>query len=549
MKTELINYIKNTDTAISILVDTTTDVSVKNYLSVYLRILENSTPRCFFYDLILVNSEKAANLRDLIVNTLRTDGIYDHVKKYIIGFASDGASVMTGDAGGLGKLLGDHFGKSLYRVHCAPHKLQLAITHAYKTQGLEFLKGGLENTVNSVYTFYNRNAVKRKASLRLTAEALAQTFHELNYIFKIRWVSSEFSALDRINKNYVLLVTNLESIQASQDFDADTTNVATGLLSSLSSIRFRGILLFLMDVLNVLTTESKRLQDSAGTLIGLEKYREELVNTMLSLKSSDGPAVQAFLSTYKCFKEVGRLVRCNAKDMDDKNFVLTEQFTLTPQGRSSTTTRREIPKLSELRSKIIDSLVYELKRYFPEGSLLMFDVLRPSLLPDKSAEVFSYSGKIFDVAKQFSIPAEEVSNEFAFLLHSLLDDHATEYYLHKTKDDPIEFWSHFLRLPTVQWNSNIKRLIETVLAVPIATADVERGFSILTHIRSDRRSRLTVEHMKDIMFARINGPEVSNLNAVFYAKKWAACGGMRTDDPRKVRRTKPANELPKTNLF
>ncbi|MGI9555573.1 MAG: hypothetical protein ACR2M9_01815, partial [Cyanophyceae cyanobacterium] len=269
-------------------------------------------------------------MKNDMITVLKNDGIYEHTKRTIIGFASDGASVMTGHRGGLGKLLGDAFGKQLYSIHCAPHKLQLAIGHSYEVDGLKFLKTDIESTVNSIYSFYNRNAVKRKASLRNTAEALNEKLYELNYIFKIRWVSSEYGALERINRNYVVILTNMVAILASPDFanDDDTRNTATALSNRMLNIRFKAIMLFLMDVLNLLKVESLRLQATSGTLIGLEKYRNELLQSIRKLVHENGPALTEFLAKYKCFKEVGRLVRCSTADLDDKTFVLNDQFSL-----------------------------------------------------------------------------------------------------------------------------------------------------------------------------------------------------------------------------
>ncbi len=112
----------------------------------------------------------------------------------------------------------------------------------------------------------------------------------------------------------------------------------------------------------------------------------------------------------------------------------------------------------------------------------------------------------------------------------------------------MNFWSHFLNSATVTWQPQIKKLVQLVLVLPIASADVERGFSILNHARYDRRSRLTTQHLQDILFLRINGPPLSHFDASRYAQAWIKAGGMLTDDPTQVRK-KPANELPKSNLF
>jgi hypothetical protein len=104
------------------------------------------------------------------------------------------------------------------------------------------------------------------------------------------------------------------------------------------------------------------------------------------------------------------------------------------------------------------------------------------------------------------------------------------------ENDPVSLWTHMLNSETVVWGTEMKRLIQTLLAIPISTADVERGFSILTHTKSDRRNRLSVENLRHLLFMRVNGPEPEHLDAIRYAKKWISSGHMATDDPRQERK-------------
>ena len=55
--------------------------------------------------------------------------------------------------------------------------------------------------------------------------------------------------------------------------------------------------------------------------------------------------------------------------------------------------------------------------------------------------------------------------------------------MRKSKD-VIVFWEHYLGTNLIP--ERMKKLIRRVLAVPIGSADVERAFSILSHIRDQR---------------------------------------------------------------
>ena len=79
-----------------------------------------------------------------------------------------------------------------------------------------------------------------------------------------------------------------------------------------------------------------------------------------------------------------------------------------------------------------------------------------------------------------------------------------------------------------------------VLAVPIGSADVERAFSLLSHIRNQRRSQLTAYHIDTMLWIHLNGPKVGEFLPLKYAKSWVEKNRLLTDDPNyiKKKRTK-----------
>ena len=60
----------------------------------------------YFYSLIEIPfDETALGLTTVLVNQLKADGLYKLIKDNIVGFISDGASVMIGVKAGMDKLL------------------------------------------------------------------------------------------------------------------------------------------------------------------------------------------------------------------------------------------------------------------------------------------------------------------------------------------------------------------------------------------------------------------------------------------------------------
>ena len=75
------------------------------------------------------------------------------------------------------------------------------------------------------------------------------------------------------------------------------------------------------------------------------------------------------------------------------------------------------------------------------------------------------------------------------------------------------------------WNDDVKLLIKTLLVLPIGSAEAERAFSIMNHIRPSQRSRLQPQTLDATMRIRLNGPtSVEGFNAVKYAKTWISKG-------------------------
>ena len=73
--------------------------------------------------------------------------------------------------------------------------------------------------------------------------------------------------------------------------------------------------------------------------------------------------------------------------------------------------------------------------------------------------------------------------------------------------------------------------------LPANSADAERSFSIMNHIKYDRRSRITSENLDNWMRIRINGPkEIDRFPSANYAKLWIKAGHLCTDDPMRQRK-------------
>lgn len=527
----LIQYIKTKKMPFSILIDTSTDQRNRNYMFIFIRTVENFWPVSYFYRSIHIQSETSSALLDSVSNALREDGLYDSFTSNCYAIATDGAPVMQGKKGGLAKLLNDASNNNLYTTHCMAHKLQLAITHSL--QKFPDFKNRLETTINGIYSFYNDKSFKRKEALIKLSEEMGNTFYELNYIFTSRWVSSEFSALNRILVNYRSLVHSMQTIVDDKSYNTEVSARASSFKNTLLHPRFFITLMFMLDVLNLLKRTSLQCQETSTTLIGNHCIFDKLVQDLEWFKTENGEFMNNFMSNGKCLKET-IWHACTNEDLDNCNIRMKLQGEDIVFSNNQRTRQEEErwPRLSTFRTQFIESVISEIHSYFPEGSTSMFDVFNPSSLPKNMKSVPSYSKKIIQVAERFQFNSATLITQFSALLQFLITEMNNEYCAH-LNSAPHEFWSHFLNSNTLKWDTEIKQLVTIVLILPVGTADVERSFSVLNHFKSNRRSRLTSKHVEDITRIRINGPHISDFDAPKYAVYWLNTGHKDTDDVTK----------------
>lgn len=81
----------------------------------------------------------------------------------LVGFGSDGASVMCGHKGGVQKLLSAFF-PFMFAIHCIAHRLNLAATGAANEKAIPYIKKKFHMLLNTLFWHFKASAV-RTASL------------------------------------------------------------------------------------------------------------------------------------------------------------------------------------------------------------------------------------------------------------------------------------------------------------------------------------------------------------------------------------------------
>lgn len=189
----------------------------------------------------------------------------------------------------------------------------------------------------------------------------------------------------------------------------------------------------------------------------------------------------------------------------------------------------------------LDNLVQKIKSYFPEDALKEFWIFKPEKFPHAASDSLSYGVKeILGLCKYFIWNGmeeqdckEKLLPDWARLVESIVDSIAI-CELRKKETKPFAFWSTLLEDESlgVDFTPLTREVLKTILVLPVGSADAERGFSVMNHINTSRRSRLTNEHLEALMRVRLNGPvTLDDFYPAKYAKNWVK-NHMRTDDPK-----------------
>ena len=442
-----------------------------------------------------------------------------------------------GAKGGMGRKLSEWTGWTensstgrarLIETHCLAHRLQLAVKRAFGKKSKFSFWWTFESWVNALYSYYYNKGHKRKAHLDATS-ALADdaTILSLNYIFDVRWVSSELSAIVKIINGFKKLVQDLEEIERSgQSFNQDARAKARGLLTNFYDKNLVLMMHWMCDILKVIQHSSLQFQKRYGTLISQMSNIEEFKGKIRLLGSEDGYYLKDPLDKSICGD-----VKCrDIKHFQNSRVVLYNGIKIQERsGRSD----GYYPKLSDVRSEMVEALLREISSYFPIEELENYNIFDPKTWPSKQAELFFYGQQELRQIHQslhknsFDI---DLSDDWQNMISNIIKSHEFDRY---QDSDPIFFWYRFINKGLVP--EKIKKLVQTVLSVPIGSADCERAFSILFHIRTKRRAKLTPQHLEDLLRIRMNGPKDPTKFAAFkYAKEWVKRGHWKTDAPQSV---------------
>lgn len=134
--------------------DGTKDRNNKEFISIVIRYVRNAKPIESLLCFETTTQFDAKSQAKLLISTLTNCSL--HLKS-LLSQCYDGANVMSGDNGGIQRIIQETLGRIIPYVHCVNHKLHLVVIAALESNAIirQFLE-----TLQLLYNFFRRAKVQ-----------------------------------------------------------------------------------------------------------------------------------------------------------------------------------------------------------------------------------------------------------------------------------------------------------------------------------------------------------------------------------------------------
>ena len=418
--------------------------------------------------------------------------INDYIKN-VVSATADGANVNLGVYSGVLTQM-KHEREWLVNIHCVNHRLELALKDVIKS----FVPFQRLDSFYKDLWYLLRKSGKLKAEIMEAAAALDITFYEFPKIHGTRFLSHRKRGMTRLLHNWPAVKLAFENVVASNKGCAGETKAKVGgLLKKLKDYRHLCSVAAYLDVLDSLGPLS--LVFEKQNLLAFE-IPPAVERTKDSLKeiAEEHSLVASHLGKY-------RLERNGDKMTVKVSFPKAGHERRKPDNRDHADF--EIEGLANAQSETIQATLEMLK----EAGRLLIPVIEErfnSFDQDLFGNMIWLDPKYWDnaskeygveqikfVADLFTVPLQEAS----FDCESVIKEWKSLKYLQRSLYPTMEagqFWEKILNFRHAEF-PNLCLLVSLCFCVSGSNSSVERAFSILTIILSDKRLRMSHKTMEE----------------------------------------------------
>ncbi len=447
----------------SIIADEVTDVGNKEQLSLSLRYVHREQVQEVFIDYVEVERITGKELADTILRSLSAWGLS---ASDLRGQCYDGSSNMSGARSGCMALVKEKAPLAIY-VHCAAHRLNLAIVSACKVQAFQ----STESCIGEIARFF-RFSAKRQRLLDKAIDLVtpAATSKKLKDACRTRWVQRIDSyivfleLLPAVHKTFQAIVcpSSSEDLGTDWNWDGESITKANGFLYQLESSTFLITFKILLEILSCLRPLTMKLQMQTLDIIYAHGQVKSITSILEKMRE------QSEREFKRMFTDAGKL----GKDLHGEEFVLTKPRVNRRQMHRSNvqaSTAEEYYRIT-LYNEFLSHTVSQLKGRFLDSSPHGIGLLH--LLPSQCC-----SSENEDEIPQ--VLSQAVDFYKGDMPHSVM--FPTEYHMwvKRWKQDGSEVPKKMvdaLQACDGAMFPNIRVLLQLALTLPITSCECERSF-------------------------------------------------------------------------
>lgn len=431
---------------VSVQADETTDVSCMAQLSIIVRYVFNNEIKERFIGFFDVSDKKnAQGLSSVILSNLEALSI----KEKLVSQTYDGASVMSGERGGVQALIKKVCPEALF-IHCYAHQLNLVLL--YGASHIKDIKLFVCN-LTAFHTFFARSTAR--------ANLLRSKGFKLPHPAETRW-NYHSRSVNTIKHFYNELKSVMEAIISSDNFDYNTINMAIGLKNILKSAKFAFLICFYAKIFIYIDHVYLVLQSKISCNIAICLAELENAKQNISLLRSDD-------SIADILTEAANLLAIEKIDIKNE------------------------PQFRRIGYELIDTILCQMDIRF--NDLKKFDFVE--LL---NHTVFSSYQKHFPKNKLEKLM---LTYPKFFIMEKLKNELLIIYSDSAKKLPPLDLLKFLTTNGLEGIYTETVKLIHLILTIPSTTASSERSMSTLKRVKSFARNTMTNHRLSNLCFLSI----------------------------------------------
>ncbi|KAJ8412699.1 hypothetical protein AAFF_G00116500 [Aldrovandia affinis] len=447
---------------------------------------ENGKPVNQLIQIVALDHANSQGILDAILAGLLKVGVGEgDLKKRLVGFGCDGASVMLGVNNGVTARL-QRLCPSLVPIWCVAHRLELvALDSVKQVPQLQDLK----QTLGAIHKHYTCSA-KASRELEEISKAMEISIVRPGNTEGTRWLPHMSHALEALMRNYRPILIHFKN-HASDPNDKEASAAMKGRAKLVQqSLKQYKMLLFIhlmLDVLQELKQLSLLFQRDGLTLQIVSDGLQTTTLALVAMQTNPGPRLHQFM------EEVGtgsiwQGVQLSKTNADDDTF---------------------------------NALKLRLTNSFCEFVSERFKSLETGVLKATST-LFDLSNWPEDTINLATFGTAEL-NAFMEHFHPVLetceDLESVEAARHL---DSQVLWQRLIQgaIGRDGQFQHMQVIAEISLVLPMSSSCCERGFSSMERIKSDWRSCLSNEMLNCLLQISVHGPPAQHYDSVKAVTKW-----------------------------